>query len=163
MEIENENLEKENQVKPEDQNLLEAMEEYKKTHSISNEEYNRVLERNKQLTQIYANNEAEKEKEKDPDTVASLRKELFSEDRTDMSNLKTTEKILKLRTKLIESGERDPFLSSDANSQEDFDTAERVAAGLQDMVDQADGDEAYFNSLIKAQVDKPSSRIINRR
>ena len=80
-----------------------------------------------------------------------------------MSNLKSTEKILKLRTKLIESGERDPFLSSDANSQEDFDTAERVAAGLQDMVDQADGDESYFNSLIKAQVDKSSSRIINRR
>ena len=163
MEKENENLEQEKQIKPEDQNLLEAMEEYKKTHSISNEEYERVLERNKQLTQIYANNEAEKEKEKDTDTVASLRKELFSEDRTDMSNLKTTEKILKLRTKLIESGERDPFLSTDSTSQEDFDTAERVAAGLQDMVDKADGDESYFNSLIKAQVDKPSSRIINRR
>ncbi len=151
------------QVNPEDQNLLDAMDEYKKTHSISNEEYNRVLERNKQLTQIYANNEAEKEKEQDPDTIASLKEELFSEGRKEMSNLKSTEKILKLRTKLIESGERDPFLSSDANSQEEIDTAERVAAGLQDMVDQADGDESYFNSLLKAQVDKSSSRIINRR
>ena len=151
------------QVNPEDQNLLDAMDEYKKTHSISNEEYNRVLERNKQLTQIYANNEAEKEKEQDPDTIARLKEELFSEGRKEMSNLKSTEKILKLRTKLIESGERDPFLSSDANSQEEIDTAERVAAGLQDMVDQADGDESYFNSLLKAQVDKSSSRIINRR
>lgn len=151
------------QVNPEDKNLLDAMEEYKKTHSFSNDEYNRVLERNKQLTQIYADNNTEKEKEQDPDTIASLKEELFSEGRKDMSNLKTTEKILKLRTKLMESGERDPFLSSDANSQEDFDTAERVAAGLQDMVDQADGDESYFNSLIKTQVDKSSSRIINRR
>ena len=150
-------------INPEDKNLLEAMDEYKKTHSISNEEYNRVLERNKQLTQNYANNEAEKEKEQDPDTVASLKEELFSEGRKEMSNLKSTEKILKLRTKLIEAGERDPFLSSDANSQEEIDTAERVAAGLQDMVDQADGDESYFNSLLKAQVDKSSSRIINRR
>lgn len=160
---EEENVTQQQQVNPEDQNLLDAMDEYKKTHSISNEEYNRVLERNKQLTQIYANNEAEKEKEQDPDTIASLKEELFSEGRKEMSNLKSTEKILKLRTKLIESGERDPFLSSDANSQEEIDTAERVAAGLQDMVDQADGDESYFNSLLKAQVDKSSSRIINRR
>ena len=151
------------QVNPEDQNLLAEMEEYKKTHTISNDEYNRVLERNKQLTHNWAQDEAEKAKQADPDTIESLRKDLFSDERKEMSNLDAATKMLKLRDKVLEEGGRDPFAPTNANSEADLKTAERVAAGLQNMVDMAQGDEVTFNALLEKNVDIPSMRINNRR
>ena len=143
------------QVNPEDQNLLDAMDEYKKTHSISNEEYNRVLERNKELTQNWAKGNMLVQAQKDTDTVESLRNDLFAEDRKELTNLESAQKILKLRSKLLDEGKRDPFVNTDAKrvTAADFEAAERVAEGLQDMVDKANGDPDVFNSLLGRQVD----------
>ena len=149
------------EVRPEDRNLLAEFEEYKK-NSVSKDEYDRLMERNKELAHNWAHNTAEQAKKEDPDTIESLRQELFSENRREMTNLETASKMLKLREKTIESGKPDPFLSSSTNanySQSEVDAAERVAAGLQNMVDEADGDAAYFNTLLEKQVGSPNMRI----
>ena len=149
-------------IPPEDQNLLEEVKKLKE-NTVSKEEYERLLKRNKELTQNWMQ-QTPAEKQDDPDTIESLRKELYSDDRKDMTNLEATQKILKLRSKVIEAGGKDPFLSTDANSEEEISTAERVAEGLQSMVDEADGNSAYFNALMqKVDATMPARRINNRR
>ena len=142
------------EIHPEDRNLIEEMQKMK-DNMIPKEEYDRVLKRNKDLSQALANNTKLKEEQKDTDTIESLREELYSDNRKEMSNLETVTKTLKLREKVIDSGKQDPFISSDASTvtDEEVRTAERVAAGLQSMVDEADGNEAYFNALLKDAVD----------
>lgn len=150
-------------IPPEDQNLLEEVQKLKE-NSVSKAEYDRVLERNKELTRNWMQNQQNAAKQEDPDTIESLQKELYSDNRKEMTNLEYTKKMLKLRSKIIDAGGKDPFLSTDANSEEEISTAERVADGLQSMVDEADGNATYFNALMK-QVDSttPGRRINTRR
>ena len=140
-------------LNPEDQNLMEEYQKLK-ANSVSKEEYERVLARNKQLTQSWANNQMPGQEQVDPDTIDSLRKDLFSEDRVELNNLQSAQKMLKLREKLIESGQQDPFVSTnkDTATAADFETANRVAAGLQKMVDESDGDPEIFNAKLGQQV-----------
>ena len=149
------------EVRPEDRNILAEFEEYKK-NSVPKDEYNRLWERNKELAHNYAHNTAEQVKQEDTDTIESLSKELYAEDRREMTNLECASKTLKLRQKIIDSGKTDPFLNSSSStgySQSEVDTAERVAAGLQNMVDEADGDPDYFNTLLEKQVGSTNLRI----
>lgn len=149
-----ENQEQQQILPPEDQNLVEEMQKLK-ANTVPKEEYDRVLKRNKDLSQALANNEAVRVEQQDTDTIESLRKELYSDNRKEMTNLDSVTKMLKLREKVIESGGNDPFVSSDTSTitEEEARTAERVAQGLQSMVDEADGNPAYFNALLKQQVD----------
>ena len=142
-------------VNPEDQNLLDATRNII-NNTVSMEEYNRVLERNKQLSHDWAEGINRQEPaEKDKDTIESLRKELYSEDRQELNNLESTKKILKLRKLVMDEGGIDPFLNSDPHasySAEEEETAQRVADGLQEMVDQSDGDPIMFNSLMAQMI-----------
>ena len=160
---EEEILQQQEELHPEDQNLLEEVQKLKE-NSVPKAEYDRVLERNKELTRNWMQNQQAAAKQEDPDTIESLRAELYSDNRKEMTNLDSVKKILKLRDKIIDSGGKDPFLSTDANSEEEISTAERVAAGLQSMVDEADGNATYFNAMMK-QVDAtmPGRRINTRR
>ena len=137
---------------PEDINLLEEVKQLKE-NTVPKEEYDRILARNKELTHNFMQNQREQEKQEDPDTIESLREELYGDNRKEMTNLESVTKMLKLRQKVIDSGKPDPFLSSEANasySEDEVRTAERVADGLQSMVDEADGNAAYFNALLKS-------------
>ena len=148
------------QIPPEDQNLLEEVQKLK-DNTVPKAEYDRLLKRNKELTQAWMNNQQQQQKQEDPDTIESLREELYSENRKEMTNLEAAQKTLKLRQKIIDSGKTDPFLSTNPKaeySEEEIRTAERVADGLQNMVDEADGNAAYFNAMLKAQVDSTTSR-----
>ena len=139
---------------PEYQNLKEEFQKYKE-NSVPKEDYERVVQSNKELTQDWAQGRTVDQTPEDTDTVESLSKELFAEDRAELSNLETAEKILKLRQKLIDAGKQDPFVNTDSNgvTADDYETAKRVAAGLQNMVDEADGDPDVFNAMLKRQVD----------
>lgn len=139
-------------LNPEDQNLMEEFQKLK-ANSVSKEEYERVLERNKELTQNWAQGRTNDQTPVDTDTVESLRKELFAEDRAELNNLESAEKILKLRQKLIDEGKQDPFVNTNSKNVDDYETAKRVADGLQHMVDEADGDPDVFNAMLGRQVD----------
>lgn len=152
-ELENE-VTQQQTLTPEDQNLMEEF-QHLKENSVPKEEYDRVVNRNKALTQNWARGQSESQTPKDTDTVESLRKDLFAEDRAELSNLETAQKMLKLRSILIEEGKPDPFVSTDKGTIDalDIDTANRVAAGLQKMVEESKGDNEIFNAKLGRQVD----------
>ena len=132
---------------------IAAIEEMK-ANTVSRDAYNKLRAENKQLLDaLVSGKELPKEDPKKP-TIEELRKDLFSED-SELSNLGFVEKALALRNSLIEAGERDPFLpygdKVDITS-EQIETAEKVAAGLQEMIDFAEGDSGVFTAEYQRRV-----------
>ena len=152
--ITNQDQAQQTNLTPEDQNLMAEFQKYKE-NSVPKADYDRVMQRNKELTQNWAQGRTVDQTPVDTDTVDSLRKELFAEDRAELNNLESAEKILKLRQKLIDEGNQDPFVNTDSKNvtADDYETAKRVADGLQHMVDEADGDPDVFNAMLGRQVD----------
>ena len=146
------------ELPPEDQNMVEAMQQLK-ANSVQKSEYERVLARNKELTEALARNKQIEEAAKeipDTDTIESLRDDLRGHE---LSNMEYWQKVLKLRDKVIESGQPDPFLPSDSKSnysEENVRTAERVAKGIQDLLDQANGNAELFNALYQGSCEDVS-------
>lgn len=125
---------------------IAALEEMK-ANTVSRDAYNKLRNENKQLLDaLVSGKEIPQEETKKP-TADELRKELFG--REDMSNLEYVETVLSLRDALIESGERDPFLPYGDKvdiTNEQIETAEKVATGLREMVDFAEGDSGVFTA-----------------
>ena len=131
---------------------IAAIEELK-ANTVSRDSYNKLRNENKQLLDaLVSGKELPKEAEVKP-TTEELRKKLFGSG--DMSNLEYVETALALRNSLIEAGERDPFLpygdKVDLTS-EQIATADKVAAGLQEMVDFAEGDSGVFSAEYQRRV-----------
>ena len=82
--------------------------------------------------------------------AAALRKALYSGG--EMTNLEYIQKTLELRNAIIEGGGRDPFLPVGtvvSDTAEMYETAQRVAEGLQACVDFADGDSGVFSAQLQ--------------
>lgn len=132
---------------------IAAIEELK-ANTVSRESYNKLRNENKQLLDaLVSGKELPKTPEVKP-SIEDLRKKLFNTD-CDMSNLGYIETALSLRDSLIEAGERDPFLpygdKVDVTS-EQIETANKVAAGLREMVDFAEGDSGVFSAEYQRKV-----------
>lgn len=125
---------------------IAALEEMK-ANTVSRDAYNKLRNENKQLLDaLVSGKEIPQEETKKP-TADELRKKLFGGE--DMSNLEYVETALSLRDALIESGERDPFLPYGDKvdiTNEQIETAEKVATGLREMVDFAEGDSGVFTA-----------------
>ena len=145
-------------------NYIEAMAEMRK-NTVSKEEYNKVLEENKQLVNTLVNGGSIQVEQSEVfvDTDA-LKKELSSKE---MTNLEYATKALQLRDELLKRGEKDPFLPNgheyipnDTDNQE----AQRAADALQYCVDVADGDPHVFQTeLQRILVDPILPRKSNNR
>ena len=150
----------EQEIAIEDRNLLKEFEEYKK-NSVPKERFDRLAKRNEELTHALTHNqemeeEAQKPKEPNKDKILRLNNELYSDKRKDMTNLDYISKTLELRDAVIEEGGRDPFLPTrgvDKDSPANLAMAERVANGLAQMVEDADGNPEQFNALYQARVE----------
>lgn len=131
---------------------IAAIEEMK-ANTVSRDAYNKLRNENKQLLDaLVSGKELPQEPVKKP-SVDELRKKLFSGE--DMSNLEYVETALSLRNSLIEAGERDPFLPYGDKvdiTNEQITTAEKVAAGLQEMIDFAEGDSGVFSAEYQRRV-----------
>ena len=131
---------------------IAAIEEMK-ANTVSRDAYNKLRNENKQLLDALVSGKELPQEPVAKPSVADLRKKLFSSE--DMSNLEYVETALALRNSLIEAGERDPFLpygdKVDITS-EQITTAEKVAAGLQEMVDFAEGDSGVFSAEYQRRV-----------
>lgn len=131
---------------------IAAIEELKAS-TVSRDAYNKLRNENKQLLDALVSG---KEVTQEPQKKASpteLRNKLFGEGQ--MSNLEYVETALSLRNSLIEAGERDPFLPYGDKvdiTAEQIDAANRVAAGLQEMVDFAEGDSGVFSAEYQRRV-----------
>ena len=146
-------------------NLLKEVQEIKK-NTVSREEYDRQVDRNKQLTKALVENQTQKEQPtpQAPD-AQQLRTELFGSKKQDLNNLDYVTKALELRKQAIESGQRDPFLPTggkDANSYTERERAERVASGLQQMVDEAKGNPDTFRRLMEENMEDDPVLVRNK-
>lgn len=119
-----------------------------KASTISIEKYNQLRGENKKLLDALVKGEQiDLPKEEKPD-IQALRNKLFNNN-NDLTNLEYIDTALKLRTALIESGERDPFLPTGDKvdlTSDIVDKANGVADGLQAIVDFADGDSGIFTA-----------------
>ena len=133
---------------------IEAIKEIKQ-NSVDKAKYNQLKEENQRLLKSLVNGETIQQ-EVEPVDVNQLRKELCSKD-ADYNNLDYMTKVMQLRDTLIEKGEKDPFLpwgKKITPSQEDVDTAERVANIVKECIDYAEGDSMVFtNELQRRMID----------
>lgn len=120
-------------------------------NSVSKTQYEKLRTENKKLLDaLVSGQKIDLPKEEKPD-VDELRKKLFNKD-ANLSNLEYVDTALKLRNALIEKGERDPFLPVGDRVNETaemYDIAQRVADGLQECVDFADGDSGIFTAQLQ--------------
>lgn len=142
------------------QKYLDKIDELKKS-SISKEQYEKDVERlrveNKQLLDTLtkggapnAPHDYEKEKEE-------LRAALFNRDKP-LSNRDFIDKSLKLRKAIIESEGYDPFVPQTIDGRGEplpsniEQIAANTAAGLEELVEASDGDDAVFRGQYESRV-----------
>lgn len=131
---------------------IAAIEEMK-ANTVSRDAYNKLRNENKQLLDALVSGKEIPQEPQKKESIDDLRKKLFSD--SDMSNLEYVETALSLRNSLIEAGERDPFLPYGDKvdiTAEQIDMANKVAAGLQEMIDFAEGDSGVFSAEYQRRV-----------
>lgn len=131
---------------------IAAIEEMK-ANTVSRDAYNKLRNENKQLLDALVSGKEIPQEPVNKPSTDELRKKLFGGQ--DLSNLEYVETALSLRNSLIEAGERDPFLPYGDKvdiTPEQIDAAEKVAAGLQEMVDFAEGDSGVFSAEYQRRV-----------
>lgn len=144
-----ENQEKKNPVET---NYLEAIKNLKE-NTVSKEEYNRVVNENKTLLEGIVNGgtlPTDQNVEKTSRSINDIRKELFADD--GKSNLRYAELSLELREAIMDAGGEDPFLPIGEGvviQQSDRESAQRVADGLKECIERADGDSAIFTNELQ--------------
>ena len=128
------------------QDYLEAIKSLKQ-NSVDKAKYEQLKAENKKLLDSIVNGTevALDVKKQDEPTIQELRERVFNN--PNQTNLEYVTNVLKLRERLIEEGNDDPFIASSSQyspTNADYERANRVATILQDMVDVADGDSAVF-------------------
>jgi hypothetical protein len=118
-------------------------------NTVSKTQYEKLRSENKKLLDALVNgSQIDIPKEEKVD-VNELRRKLFTKD---LTNLEYVDTALKLRTALMEKGERDPFLPCGDKVQETaemYARAQNVADGLQACVDFAEGDSGIFTAQLQ--------------
>lgn len=143
---------------------IEAIKEMKQK-SVNQEAYiQKLKQEHKQLLDSIINGTELNQREtkvEEPVDIKQLRNNLFNQD-GDLNNLEYISSALKLRDELMKKGEKDPFLPVGEKiipTDEDVQTANRVAAILQDCVDYAEGDSAIFTTeLQRVMIDSSPMR-----
>ena len=128
-------------------NYLETIKQLKQ-NTVSKEAYDNAIAQNKQLLETIVNgggNAAAETPQAEVVDIKALRNELFSN--KDFTNLEFIDKSLQLRKAIMEQGGGDPFVGRGSKltpTREDYEAAERTAKILQEMVDNAQGDNDVF-------------------
>lgn len=131
---------------------IAAIEEMK-ANTVSKEAYNKLRAENKKLLDTLVSGEQLPQTPEEKPSIQDLRKKLFGEE--DLSNYEYIKTALSLRDALIESGERDPFLPVGDKvdiTTEQIENAQKVADGLSDMLDFAEGDSGVFSAEYQRRV-----------
>lgn len=139
-----------------EQDYLAAINELK-NNTVPRQDFEQLKAENKKLLDAVVNGQ-QAPKEVEQEVVVNLdelRNELFHNDK--LSNLEYVQNALLLRDELIRKGAQDPFLpcgDKTLPTDDDRETAERVASVLKECVEIADGDSQIFtNELQRRTVD----------
>lgn len=131
---------------------IAAIEELRAS-TVSRDAYNKLRNENKQLLDALVSGKELPTPPQEKPNISELREKLFGE--ADVFNLEYFEAALSLRDALVESGERDPFLPCGDKvdiTTEQVDNANKVATGLREMVDFAEGDSGVFTAEYQRRV-----------
>lgn len=124
---------------------VQALKELK-ANSVPKSEYDKACaDRDKYLKAIFEGGESP-EPDNTPVDVDALRKELFGGQK-DLSNLEYAQKALQLRNELIDKQGVDIFVGKGYKftpKNEDYESAQRLAEGLEYCIEVAEGDTDIF-------------------
>ena len=126
-----------------------------KQNSVSKERYNKLEQDNKRLLDALVNNKQIDIQEKPKVDVAEARRNLAEVCETGCTQLEFFDKVLALRTAVLESGGQDPFLPVGSKVQPTYEQIEKqneIHAGIQEMIDFAEGDPGIFNAEYQRRV-----------
>ena len=162
------NEKKQDDNKPAETNLelAKALKEARE-NSVSKEEYQKLLDENRQLVNevINGSNDGGGQKEetkKTPADIKALREKLYGPKCSELSNLDYCDTMLKLRDAVIEVEGLDPFLPHGANikpTELDIEKAEAVAETMRECIKEADGDSGVFTALLQAKTNNDSQAL----
>lgn len=133
---------------------IEALNQLK-ANSVDKADYEKLKAENKKLLDSIVNGTEVALPTVEKDSIDDLRRKLASSSENNMSSLEYADTALKLRQRLLEEGHEDPFVphgSQYSPTQVDYDRAHRVAAVLQECVDDAEGDDASFLAELKKRL-----------
>lgn len=133
-----------------------------KQNTVERSKYDALKAENKKLLDAVINGSAAPAQQTKPEVnIEELKKKTFFND--NQSDLEYITNVLELRDAIIESGQPDPFLPCGQKiipTEQDIAAAERVAKGLKEMVEVADGNSAVFHNEYERRV---GDTIIARR
>lgn len=136
-----------------------------KANTVDRAAYDKLKQENQQLLNSLVNGETITQEVEAPD-IKELQDSLFGHDGFDGSNLEYMQKVLALRDTIMSAGGTDPFLpwgKKITPTQEDVDTAERVANVLKECIEYAEGDSDVFTNELQRRMIDSSPTKPNRR
>ena len=117
-----------------------------KQNSVDKAKYDALRLENKKLLDAVVNGQTvEVQSQVQKEDIQTLRNKVFNN--PNQTNLEYITNALNLRNRLLEEGYEDPFVPQGTQIsavQADYDRANKVAAVLQEMVDESDGDPNVF-------------------
>lgn len=133
---------------------IEALNQLKQ-NTVDKADYDKLKAENKKLLDSIVNGTEVALPANEKESIDDLRRKLANSSENNMSSLEYADTALKLRERLLEEGKEDPFVAHGSQyspTQLDYDRANRVAAILQDCVDNAEGDDATFLAELKKRI-----------
>ena len=135
------------------EDYIEAIKNLKQT-TVDKTAYDALRSENKKLLESLINGEEIQPQNKVlTESIEELRKDVLTND--SLTNLEYWDKVLKLRSALLKRGDEDPFVPQGnkvAATAADYQTAEKVATIMQEMVDNAEGDPNVFLNEFQRRV-----------
>lgn len=136
------------------EDYLGAIQDLKQTITVERSKNDTLKAENKKLLDAVINGSAAPAQQtKTQVDIEELKKKTFFND--NQSDLEYITNVLELRDAIIESGQPDPFLPCGRKivpTEQDEAAAERVAKGLREIVEVADGNSAVFHNEYERRV-----------
>ena len=127
-----------------------------KHNSVPIEKYNKLKEDNQKLLNSFVNGEDIQRPDKPEKVdVAQIRESMFGVKAKQMTNLEFIDNALKLRKQILDDGGVDIFVPTGHKVQttnNDYESAQRVAKVLQECVDYASGNSEVFTDELKRRI-----------
>ena len=135
------------------EDYIEAIKNLKQT-TVDKTAYDALRSENKKLLESLINGEEIQPNNKVlEEDIQTLRNRVLNDQ--SLTNLQYWDSVLKLRSALLKKGEEDPFVPQGnkvAATAADYQTAEKVATIMQEMVDNAEGDPNVFLNEFQRRV-----------
>ena len=135
------------------EDYIEAIKSLKQ-NTVDKTAYDALRSENKKLLESLVNGEEIQPQNKVlSESIEELRHDILNND--SLTNLEYWDKVLKLRSALLKRGDEDPFVPQGQKvnaTSADYQTAEKVATIMQEMVDNSEGDPNVFLNEFQRRV-----------